>query len=152
MAQIKWNLTTTLFLNKGDWKLTCRTHAITRIPGFKNLGHLRDSYTDVEDYASTHIIFDDGTVADIMVSELLQGGVKNYLEVHANNHRTICNLTPNNAMQNYNPFDSNFNDICVSEKIGAKQGWTSIFPDESWFNVYQHKLDASMSVGNTFSE
>jgi len=122
--------------------VSCRTHAITRMSSFKNRGHLRDSYTDVEDYASTHIVFEDGTVADIVASELLQGGVKNYLEVHANNHRTICNLTPNNAMQTYNPVDSNFNDIYVSEKIGTKQGWSSMSPDESWFNGYQHELNA----------
>jgi predicted dehydrogenase len=122
--------------------VSCRTHAITRMPSFKNQGHLKDSYTDVEDYASTHIVFEDGTVADIVASELLQGGVKNYLEIHANNHRTICNLTPNNAMQTYNPVDSNFNDIYVSEKIGTKQGWSSMSPDESWFNGYQHELNA----------
>ena len=78
--------------------VSSRTHSITRLKNFKNEGHLRDSYTDVEDYAFTHVVFEDGTVADIVASELLQGGVKNFLEVHANNHRTICNLTPNNAM------------------------------------------------------
>ncbi|WP_373056643.1 Gfo/Idh/MocA family protein [Zunongwangia sp. H14] len=122
--------------------VSCRTHAITRMPHFENELHLRDSYTDVEDYASTHIVFEDGTVADIVASELLQGGVKNYLEVHANNHRTICNLTPNNAMQTYNPVHSNFDDIYVVEKTGTKQGWSNISPDEAWFNGYQHEMEA----------
>ena len=122
--------------------VSCRTHAITRLPSFKNQGHIRDSYTDVEDYATTHIVFEDGTVADIVANELLHGGVKNYLEVHANNHRTICNLTPNNAMQTYNPVADNFKDIYVSEKIGTKQGWSSMSPDESWFNGYQHEMNA----------
>ncbi|WP_206340677.1 Gfo/Idh/MocA family protein [Flavimarina sp. Hel_I_48] len=122
--------------------VSCKTHSITRLPGFKNQGHLKDSYTDVEDYASLHLVFEDGTIADIVASELVHGGVKNYLEVHANNHRTICNLTPNNAMQTYNPVDTNFTDIYVSEKLGTKQGWFNISPDESWFNGYQHELDA----------
>lgn len=122
--------------------VSCQTHSITRLPNFNNRGHLRDSYTDVEDYASIHLVFEDGTIADIVASELLHGGVKNYLEVHANNHRTICNLTPNNAMQTYNPVDTNFTDIYVSEKLGTKQGWSNISPDESWFNGYQHELDA----------
>ncbi|MDT0644640.1 Gfo/Idh/MocA family oxidoreductase [Zunongwangia sp. F363] len=122
--------------------VSCRTHAITRMPNFENELHLRDSYTDVEDYATTHIVFEDGTVADIVASELLQGGVKNYLEVHANNHRSICNLTPNNAMQTYNPVHSNFDDIYVVEKTGTKQGWSSISPDEAWFNGYQHEMEA----------
>ncbi|MAZ27733.1 MAG: oxidoreductase [Cytophagaceae bacterium] len=122
--------------------VSCKTHAITRLSGFKNQGHLRDSYTDVEDHASVHLVFEDGTIADIVANELVHGGVKNYLEVHANNHRTICNLTPNNAMQTYNPADANFADIYVSEKIGTKQGWSNMSPDESWFNGYQHELDA----------
>lgn len=122
--------------------ITARTHAITRMENFKNQGHLKDSYTDVEDYAVIHVVFEDGTVADIVASELLHGGVKNYLEVHANNHRTICNITPNNAMQTYNPVDKNFEDIYVVEKTGTKQGWSNMSPDEGWFNGYQHEMDA----------
>jgi predicted dehydrogenase len=122
--------------------ISARTHAITRMPGFINEGHLKSSYRDVEDYASCHIVFDDGTIADIVVSELLQGGVKNNLEVHANNHRTICNIAPNNAMQVYNPVEENFRDIYLVEKTGTKQGWSSISPDEGWFNGYQHEMDA----------
>ena len=122
--------------------VSCRTHAITRQENFKNKAHLRDSYTDVEDYAFTHIVFEDGSVADIVASELMHGGVKNYLEVHANDHRTICNLTPNNAMQTYNPEEKNFEDIYVVEKTGTKQGWSNISPDEAWFNGYQHEMEA----------
>ena len=122
--------------------VSARTHAITRMKNFQNEGHLRDSYTDVEDYANIHVTFEDGTIADIVASELLHGGVKNYLEVHANNHRTICNLTPNNAMETYNPAEENFKDIYVVEKTGTKQGWSRISPDEGWFNGYQHEMDA----------
>ena len=101
--------------------MSARVHSVTRMPGFRNDGNLRVSYTAVEDYAFVHVVFDDGTIADITASELLQGGVKNYLEVHANNHRTICSITPNNAMQTYNPVDENFKDIYVVEKTGTKQ-------------------------------
>ena len=122
--------------------ISARTHSITRLPNFRNEGHLKDSYKDVEDYASIHVVFEDGTIADIIASELLHGGVKNCIEVHANNHRTICNITPNNAMQTYNPVEENFHDIYVVEKTGTKQGWSNISPDEAWFNGYQHEMDA----------
>lgn len=122
--------------------VSCRTHAITRMPSFINDGFLRASYTDVEDYASLHLVFEDNTIADIVASELLHGGVKNYIEVHATNHRTICNIAPNNAMQLYNPVEDNLKDVYVVEKIGTKQGWSSISPDEGWFNGYQHEMDA----------
>lgn len=126
--------------------VSCRTHSITRLENFEDQGHLRASYTDVEDYAFIHIVFEDGTIADITANELLHGGVKNYLEVHANNHRTICNLTANNAMQTYNPVSENFKDIYVVEKTGTKSGWSNISPDEAWFNGYQHEMEAFYSV------
>lgn len=122
--------------------VSCRTHAITRMPTFRNEGFLKDSYLDIEDYASVHLVFEDDTIADIIASELLHGGVKNYLEVHANNHRTICNIAPNNSMQLYNPVEENLEDVYVVEKTGTKQGWSSISPDEGWFNGYQHEMDA----------
>jgi predicted dehydrogenase len=96
----------------------------------------------VEDYAAAHVVFEDGTFADIFASELVHGGVKNYMEVNANNHRTICNIGPNNAMEAYNPVEENFKDIYVVEKTGTKQGWSNISPDEGWFNGYQHEMDA----------
>ena len=122
--------------------VSARTHAITRMQGYRNEGHLKDTYKDVEDYAALHVVFEDGTIADIVASELLQGGVKNYVEVHANNHRTICNIGPNNAMQTYNPIDANFENIYVVEKTGTKEGWSFISPDEAWFNGYQHEMEA----------
>lgn len=122
--------------------ISARTHAITRMKSYKNDGYLRDTYTDVEDYATIHLVFEDGTIADVVASELLHGGVKNFVEVHANNHRTLCNIAPNNAMMTYNPSLENFNDIYVVEKTGTKQGWSFISPDEAWFNGYQHEMDA----------
>jgi predicted dehydrogenase len=122
--------------------ISVRTHAITRMPLYEDLGHLRRGYTDIEDYALAHVVFQDGTMADITASELVHGGVKNCVEVHANNHRTICNIAPNNAMQTYNPVEDNFRDIYVVEKTGTKQGWSNISPDEGWFNGYQHEMEA----------
>ncbi len=60
----------------------------------------------------------------------------------ANNHRTICNINPNNAMQTYNPVDENFRDIYVVEKTGTKQGWSTPSPDEGWFTGYQQEIEA----------
>ncbi|MCD6288095.1 MAG: Gfo/Idh/MocA family oxidoreductase, partial [Candidatus Hydrogenedentes bacterium] len=74
--------------------VTCRLHSITRLPGYEDKGHIRTDYKDVEDFSMTHITFDDGTVADVFSTELVLGGVHNWLEVAANNHRTICNINP----------------------------------------------------------
>lgn len=122
--------------------VSARTHAITTSPDYHDKGHLRTSYTDIEDYGAMHVVFDDGTFADIFASELALGGVHNWIEVAANNHRTICNINPNTAMQTFNPREEYFDDIYVVEKTGTKQGWAFTSPDEDWFTGYQHEMDA----------
>lgn len=122
--------------------VSSRTHILTRNPQYIDKQHLRTTYNDIEDFAMLHIRFEDGTLANIFSSEVILGGVHNYLEIAANNHRTICNINPNTAMQTYNPVEDYFQDIYVVEKIGTKQGWACTSPDEDWFTGYQHEMEA----------
>lgn len=122
--------------------VSCRTHALTRLKDFEDKGHLRADYCDIEDFSIMHVVFEDGTIADIFASEIVLGGVHNWLEVAANNHRTFCNINPNTAIQTYNPVDKNFEDIYVVEKIGTKQGWSNPSADEDWFTGYPQEIDA----------
>jgi predicted dehydrogenase len=122
--------------------VSSRTHAITRMKTYKDEGNLRTTYKDIEDFALLHIVFEDGTIADLFASELVLGGVNNKLEINSSNHRTICNIGPNNAMQTYTPDEENYRNLYVVEKTETKQGWSSISPDEGWFNGYQHEMDA----------
>lgn len=122
--------------------ISARTHAITRMPTFKDEGYLRTTYKDTEDFAMLHVVFEDGTIANLIASELVLGGVHNWIEVNTTNHRTICNINPNTSMQAYTPAQKYFDDVYVVEKTETKQGWSSISPDESWFAGYQHEMDA----------
>lgn len=122
--------------------VSARTHAITRMPGFKDEGHLKTTYKDIEDFSMLHVEFEDGTIADVFASELVLGGVHNWIEVNTNNHRTICNINPNTAMQAYTPSEAYFRDVYVVEKTETKAGWSSVSPDEGWFAGYQHEMDA----------
>ena len=122
--------------------VSARTHAITRLPGFRDEGHIRANYYDIDDFSMMHVEFDDGTMADVFASDIVLGGIHNWLEVCANNHRTICNINPNTAMQTYNPVEENFRDIYVVEKIGTKQGWACTSPDEDWFTGYPQEMEA----------
>jgi len=159
-AQILWihgeeshPLTGALYLKRVEGKarnskpirpkaVSCRTHALTRLKNFEDKGHLRADYCDIEDFSIMHVVFEDGTIADIFASEIVLGGVHNWLEVAANNHRTFCNINPNTAIQTYNPVDKNFEDIYVVEKIGTKQGWSNPSPDEDWITGYPQEIDA----------
>ena len=122
--------------------VSARTHELTRLPGYEDRGYLRTEYTDVEDFGFMHVRFEDGTIADIFSSEIVLGGVHNWLEVMANNHRTRCNINPIDALETYNPSEAQFADIYVVEKIGTKQGWSRPAPNEDWMNGYVQEMDS----------
>ncbi len=120
--------------------VSARTHEITRLKTFRDQGFLRANYDDIEDYGQMHITFDDGTVADIFATELVMGGVHNWLEVFANNHRTRCNLNPTDALETYNPREDLLKDVYVVEKLGTKQGWSRPAADEDWQHGYPQEF------------
>lgn len=122
--------------------VSARTHAITRLPNFRDEGHIRRDYHDIDDFSVMHVTFDDNTIATVFASDIILGGIHNWLEVACNNHRTFCHINPNNAMQTYNPAEDYFRDIYVVEKIGTKQGWTWPSPDEDWFTGYPQEIEA----------
>lgn len=122
--------------------VSARTHAVTRLEGFRDEGHVRCDYYDIDDLSLMHVEFTDGTVADLFASDIVLGGIHNWLEICANNHRALCNINPNTAMQTYNPVEANFEDVYVVEKIGTKQGWACTTPDEDWTTGYPQETEA----------
>lgn len=132
--------------------VSARTHQITRNPAYKDMGFLRTDYQDIEDYCQIHVVFDDGMVADIFASEIVMGGVYNFLEIFANNHRTRCNLSPNNAMELYNPKEEQLSEVYLVEKIGTKQGWSTPAPDESFMFGYPQEIQDFMEAVATGRE
>ncbi|MDA0341540.1 MAG: Gfo/Idh/MocA family oxidoreductase [Proteobacteria bacterium] len=126
--------------------ITARTHEITRLDGYIDAGHIRTDYFDVEDFSMQHVTFEDGTIATIFASEVVMGGTHNWLEVVANNHRAICNINPNTAMQTYNPVGEAFRDIYVVEKIETKEGWAPTAPDEDFSTGFPQEIEAFYSA------
>lgn len=124
--------------------VSARTHEITRLPTYRDEGFLRTAYEDIEDYAQLHVKFTDGMVADIFSSELVIGGVHNWLEVVCNNHRTRCNLNPVDALETFNPKEEILCDVYITEKLGTKQGWSRPAPDEAWQHGYPQEFQDFM--------
>jgi predicted dehydrogenase len=124
--------------------VSARTHEITRLPKYRDEGHLRLGYQDIEDYGQMHVTFSDGTIADIFSSELVMGGVSNWLEVMGNNHRTRCQLNPIDALTTFNPKEDAFREVYVTEKIETKQGWSHPAPDEAWQHGYPQEFQDFM--------
>jgi predicted dehydrogenase len=122
--------------------VSARCHAVTRLEAFRDAGHIRTGYYDIEDFSMMHVEFDDGTLATVFASDIVLGGIHNWVDVCANNHRTLCNINPNNAMQTYNPREEYFQDVYVVEKTGTKQGWAFTSPEEDWFTGYPQEMEA----------
>ena len=112
--------------------VTARTHSITRLPNYEDRGFLRTTYQDTEDYSMMHIVFDDGTVADMTATELVLGGIYDFIEVFANNHRTRCRISPVNVVDLYSPSHNEFKDLSLVEKLTTNEGWINASPEEGW--------------------
>jgi len=132
--------------------VSARAHEITRLKTFKDLGHIRTSYTDIEDYGQIHITFDDGMVADIFASDIVIGGLYDWVEVFANNHRARLNISKHDCCQLYTPKEEYIEDVYITEKLGTKQGWSFPSPSEHWMKGYDNEIQdflASIYEGRT---
>lgn len=116
--------------------VSARTHRLTRLPGYQDLGLIRTDYHDVEDYGFMHVTFDDGTVADVLTSEVVLGGIYDFVEVFANNHRTRCRISPTGLVDTYNPRGPQYGDIYIMEKASTAEGWSAAAPDEAFTMGY----------------
>ena len=83
-------------------------------------------------------------VADVFSCELVMGGVHNWLEIYANNHRMRCNINPTDANVLYNPVEKQLEHVYLTEKLGTKQGWSFPSPDEDWMCGYPQEIQDFM--------
>jgi len=120
--------------------VTARCERLTELPGFEDKGFIRAGYHDTEDHGWMHVTFEDGTVGDIVTGEIVLGGIYNYVEVFANNHRTRCNLSPIGMLDTFNPSGPQYADIYTVEKIGTKEGWTALSTDENYTLGYLDEI------------
>jgi predicted dehydrogenase len=125
--------------------VTARTHQITRLPNYRDAGFLRTCYHDIEDCGMMHVLFEDGTVADVLTSELVLGGIYDYIEVFANNHRARCRISPTGLLDVYNPQAAQFEDVYLLEKVSTQEGWAPAAPDENLTMGYQAELQDFLS-------
>lgn len=125
--------------------VSARVHEITRLENYADAGFIRTDYHDIEDYGFMHIVFEDGTVADITASELVLGGLYDFVEVFANNHRTRCRISPTNLVDTFNPSGEQYKDIYTIEKISTKEGWSPAAPDEDFTVGYLAEMQDFMT-------
>ena len=117
--------------------VSSRVAELTRLPAYQDKQLIRTDYRDIEDYGWMHVRFEDGTVADVVTSEVVLGGIYDYIEVFANNHRSRCRISPVGMLDTYNPVDEAFKDVYLIEKASTQAGWTPVAPDDKISMGYQ---------------
>ncbi len=116
--------------------VTGRCERLTSIEGYDDRKFIRTEYHDTEDHGWMHVVFDDGTVGDVIAGEIVLGGIYDYVEVFANNHRTRCEMSPVRMAHTFNPSGPQYDDVYTVEKISTKEGWTEISADEHFTMGY----------------
>jgi predicted dehydrogenase len=96
--------------------------------------------SNVEDWGSMLITFDDGTVAQISASDAVLGGIRNQLAIYGAKAVVFCNINPNDSVQAYAADPAVFADEYITEKIETKAGWTFPQPDEDWMTGYPQEI------------
>lgn len=124
--------------------VSARTHTLTKLDRYRNEGFLRCDYHDVEDYGFAHVVFEDGTIADIFAGATVLGGINDYIEVYANNHATRLTINPTTLVETYNPGVNAFDDIDINYGISTKEGWLKVSPDENWMYGYSAEMQDAL--------
>ena len=107
---------------------------------------------DVEDFADVLITFSDGSIAQILASDNTVGGTRNNMEVFTNEGQYRCNIAPNDAMMVYHENDEHLDEIYMTEKLGHKAGWQSVFLEETVMRGYEGELQDFISCLKTGAE
>jgi len=102
--------------------------------------HLTSQPVDVEDFAAVTITFSDGSKAVSLSNDNTLGGVKNYVEVYANDGAMLCNITPADNMQTYFLDQDGLDDVYLSEQLNEKLGWNKVFIAEEVLRGYRDQF------------
>lgn len=102
--------------------------------------HLTSNPIDVEDFANVTVTFSDGTKGVIMASDNVLGGVKNYIEIYANDGSLICNITPADNLKSYFLDQERLEDVYFSEMMPEKTGWNYVFIADEILRGYVYEL------------
>lgn len=101
---------------------------------------LTGDLADCEDWGAVLITFEDGSVAEVTSSDVVLGGIYNYVKLFCSQGRIECNLNPNDQCVVYGPHREAFDEEYIAEKISTRAGWNFAAPDEHWASGYPHEM------------
>lgn len=106
--------------------------------------HIRSRPNDVEDWSCGIITFEDNTNAVVFGSDVVLGGIENWINIYASNTRIECKISNNNALMAYAPTEEQFKNAYTIEKTESKTGWSYAQPDEEWMAGYSYEMQDFM--------
>lgn len=106
----------------------------------KNDSALTGDLADCEDWGSILITFEDDSVAQVSSSDVVLGGIYNYVKIFCSRGRIECNLNPNDHVMIYGPHKDAFGDEYIAEKLSSRAGWNFASPDEHWASGYPQEI------------
>ncbi|HCU37030.1 MAG TPA: hypothetical protein DGT21_16770 [Armatimonadetes bacterium] len=109
----------------------------------KHLGH---NLVDCEDWGAALVTFEDGSVAEVVSSDVVLGGIYNRMQLFCSNGRIQCNMNPNDQVLAYGPSDESFGEAYLAEKISTRRGWSFASPDEHWASGYHQEMQDFMEA------
>ena len=101
---------------------------------------LTGNLADCEDWGSALITFEDGSVAQVTSSDVVLGGIYNYVKLFCSRGRIEANMNPNDQVMVYGPDEQAFGDEYIAEKLSTRAGWNFASPDEHWASGYPHEI------------
>ncbi|MBS3995169.1 MAG: Gfo/Idh/MocA family oxidoreductase [Alkaliphilus sp.] len=102
--------------------------------------HLTSKPIDVEDFSNVTLTFSDHTKAIVIASDNVLGGVKNYVEIYANDGTILCNITPADNLKAYFLDQEGLDDVYFSEMLPEKTGWNNLFICDEILRGYVYEL------------
>jgi len=96
---------------------------------------------DVENWANLVIRFDDGSRANVIISDAGLGGLNTRVTAFMTDGVIKANMTANDAIETYSPEGSVFQDEYFTEKLETKAGWNRPSCDEDWFRGFAQEIE-----------
>ena len=96
---------------------------------------------DVENWANVVVSFDDGSRANIIVSDAGLGGLNTRVTAFMTDGVIRANMTHNDAIETYAPEASVFQSEYFTEKLETKAGWNRPSCDEDWFRGFAQEME-----------
>jgi predicted dehydrogenase len=96
---------------------------------------------DVENWANLVIRFDDGSRANVIVSDTGLGGLNTRVTAFMTDGVIKANMTANDAIETYAPDAKVFENEYFTEKLETKAGWNRPSCDEDWFRGFAQEIE-----------